>query len=55
MLEGVFVGDLETYLVSPTSKLLLMDEPERVARFLTEARLRFDGRLSVSCSKPYFL
>ena len=55
MLEGVYVGDLEAYIHQPTSKVLVMDEPERVAAFLPEARKQFAGRLSVSCSKPYFL
>ena len=55
MLDGIYVGDLERYLSGPTSKLLVMDEPDHVARYLTEARAQFDGRLSVSCSKPYFL
>lgn len=55
MLKGEYVGDLTRWLAEPTAKLLVMDEPERVARFLQEGRERFAGRLAVSCSKPYFL
>lgn len=55
LLKGVYVGDLTRWITAPTAKLLVMDEPERVARFLLEGRARFAGRLSVSCSKPYFL
>jgi len=55
MLEGIYVGDLEAYITEPTSKILLMDEPERIARYLAEGREQFAGRLSVSCSKPFFL
>lgn len=55
MLKGVYVGNLEAFITQPTPKILLMDEDERVARLLTEARSRFDGRASITCSKSWFL
>ena len=55
MMEGLFVGDLEQYIQEPRSKILMMAEPEKIASMLKEAREHFSGRLSVTCSKPYFL
>lgn len=54
-LEGECVGDLTRFIRQPVTKLLMMDEPERVASLLTEARALFEGRASFTCSKPYFL
>lgn len=54
-LQGVYVGDLEAYLTGPTSKILLMAEDARIAALLPVARAQFAGRLSVCCSKPYFM
>lgn len=55
MLTGVFVGNLEAFITQPTPKILLMDDAERVARLLIEARSRFEGRAAITCSKPWFL
>ena len=56
MLTGFYTPDLESFIREhPTSKILLMDREDRVARMLTEARERFAGRAAVTCSKPYFL
>ena len=55
MLKGVYVGDLETFIQEPRNKILMMAEPEKIAAMLREARQQFAGRLSVTCSKPYFL
>lgn len=56
MLSGVYVGDLETYLLNrQSSKILMMSEVETIAAMLEECRARFAGRVSVTCSKPYFL
>lgn len=55
MLTGEYVGDLSAFITKPTCKILMMDAPERIARLLEEARSRFDGRASLTCSKPYFL
>ncbi|MDD6051533.1 MAG: Cof-type HAD-IIB family hydrolase [Clostridiales bacterium] len=54
-LEGEFVGDLTAFIRKPVTKLLMMDEPERIAALLEEARALFAGRASLTCSKPYFL
>lgn len=54
-LEGECVGDLTAFITKPVSKLLMMDEPDRVARLLKEAQGLFAGRATLTCSKPYFL
>lgn len=54
-LNGACVGDLVAFIDHPVSKLLMMDEPARVASMLAEARELFAGRASLTCSKPYFL
>ena len=54
-LRGVYVGDLRDYIAQPTPKILMMDTPERVAELLREAQEAFAGRVSLTCSKPYFL
>ena len=54
-LEGECVGDLTAFIRKPVTKLLMMDEPDRVATLLTEAQALFAGRASLTCSKPYFL
>ncbi len=54
-LKGECVGDLTAFIRKPVTKLLMMDEPARVAELLEEARGIFAGRASLTCSKPYFL
>ena len=54
-LRGVYVGNLEAYIAEPTPKILMMDSPARVAELMEEARAVFDGRVALTCSKPYFL
>lgn len=54
-LEGEYVGDLTAFIRQPVTKLLMMDTPERIAALYKEARALFDGRASLTCSKPYFL
>jgi len=54
-LEGEYVGDLTAFIRKPVTKLLMMDTPERIAALYAEARSLFDGRASLTCSKPYFL
>ncbi|MGN0745634.1 MAG: Cof-type HAD-IIB family hydrolase [Aristaeellaceae bacterium] len=54
-LRGVYVGNLVQYIAQPTPKVLMMDEPARIAQLLEEGRRRFGDRLSVTCSKPHFL
>ena len=55
MLPGECVGDLQQFIREPRSKILMMAEEETIARMLVLARRRFEGRVSVTCSKPYFL
>ena len=54
-LTGVYVGDLEKYITQPRSKILMMDDEPKIAAMLKEARERFRGLASVTCSKPWFL
>ena len=54
-LQGRYVGDLETYIREPRSKILMMDHPDRIGIMLSDAREQFEGRLSVTCSKPHML
>ncbi|MBQ9252054.1 MAG: HAD family phosphatase [Clostridia bacterium] len=55
MLTGKYVGDLEVYIQEPRSKILMMASEEKISSMLQEARQRFQDRVSVTCSKPYFL
>ena len=55
MLKGEFVGDLRSFIREPRSKILMMADESLIADMLRKARERFAGRLSVTCSKPYFL
>ena len=54
-LRGVYVGDLVQFITTPTPKVLMMDDPARIARLLEEGRRLFGGRLALTCSKPHFL
>ena len=47
LLEGVYVGELDSAITEPTSKILLSDDPARIARLLLEARELFRGNGSV--------
>ena len=54
-LNGIFVGDLTKYICEPRNKILMMDSEQKISRLYHEAKKIFDGRASVTCSKPYFL
>ena len=54
-LPGEFVGDLENYIQEPRTKILMMADPEKIALMLADAKNRFSGKVSVTCSKPHFL
>ena len=54
-LPGEFVGDLVQYIREPRSKILMMAAPEKIAAMLEDARNRFSGKASVTCSKPHYL
>ncbi|MGN1021597.1 MAG: Cof-type HAD-IIB family hydrolase [Aristaeellaceae bacterium] len=54
-LHGVYVGDLVQFIAQPTPKVLMMDDPARIAQLLAEGRRLFGDRLSLTCSKPHFL
>jgi Cof subfamily protein (haloacid dehalogenase superfamily) len=49
------VGDLLTWLAEPPTKLVTIDEPEVLDGLEARLKARFDGRLYISKSLPYFL
>ncbi len=55
LLSGVYVGDLEAFIQEPRNKILMMDDESKITSMLQEARILFEGRASVTCSKPWFL
>jgi Cof subfamily protein (haloacid dehalogenase superfamily) len=50
-----FVGDLLAWLERPPTKLVVVDEPETLDRFKPQLLARFDGRLFIAKSLPFFL
>jgi Cof subfamily protein (haloacid dehalogenase superfamily) len=49
------VGDLLTWLDRPATKLVAVGEPRRLDVLEARMKARFDGRLYISKSLPYFL
>jgi Cof subfamily protein (haloacid dehalogenase superfamily) len=49
------VGDLLRWLRDPPTKLVVIDDPEVLDRLKQRLLARFDGRLYISKSLPYFL
>ncbi len=49
------VGDLLGWLEKPATKLVTVGEPEILDRLEQRLKARFDGRLYISKSLPYFL
>jgi Cof subfamily protein (haloacid dehalogenase superfamily) len=49
------VGDLLRWLHEPPTKLVVIDDPEVLDRLKQRLLARFDGRLYISKSLPYFL
>jgi hypothetical protein len=49
------VGDLLQWLDKPPTKLVVIDDPEVLNRLKQRMVERFDGRLYISTSLPYFL
>lgn len=54
-LKGEYVGKLSDYIQEPRNKIHLMDDEARISVLYREAVIRFDGRASVTCSKPVYL
>ncbi len=54
-LPGEYVGNLMSFIREPRTKILMMADEEKIAHMLIDARKRFEGIASVTCSKPYFL
>jgi Cof subfamily protein (haloacid dehalogenase superfamily) len=54
-LEIQVVGDLLAWLEAPPTKLVAVDDPERLDRLEARMKERFEGRLYISKSLPYFL
>jgi Cof subfamily protein (haloacid dehalogenase superfamily) len=49
------VGDLRTWLSEPPTKLVVIDDPEVLDGLERRMKSRFNGRLYISKSLPYFL
>jgi Cof subfamily protein (haloacid dehalogenase superfamily) len=49
------VGDLLTWLEEPPTKLVVIDDPQVLQDLKERMIARFDGRLYISTSLPYFL
>jgi len=49
------VGDLASWLEKPATKLVAVGEPRRLDVLEADMKARFDGRLYISKSLPYFL
>jgi Cof subfamily protein (haloacid dehalogenase superfamily) len=49
------VGDLLAWLEQPPTKLVVIDDPEVLDGLEAQMKTRFDGRLYISKSLPYFL
>ena len=54
-LEAHAVGDLLAWLDRPTTKIVVVGEPEGLDRLQDELRARFDGRAFIAKSLPIFL
>jgi Cof subfamily protein (haloacid dehalogenase superfamily) len=54
-LEIHIVGNLLRWLDAPPTKLVAVDDPERLEELEGRMKKRFDGRLFISKSLPYFL
>ena len=54
-LTGVYVGKLSEFIHEPRNKVLMIDREDKIASMLTEARALFEGRASITCSKPFYL
>ena len=54
-LEIHTVGDLLGWLERPPTKLVVVGDPDRLEGLKEDMRARFDGRLYISKSLPYFL
>ena len=55
MIEGQYVGDLESFITEPRNKILMIDDESVISRMYDDACRRFGGRVSVTRSKPFFL
>ena len=54
-LTGVYAGKLSEFIREPRNKILLIDNPDRIASMYAEAVEQFRGCASVTCSKPIYL
>jgi Cof subfamily protein (haloacid dehalogenase superfamily) len=54
-LEAHAVGDLVNWLKEPTTKIVIVGEPELLDTLQVDLRGQFDGRLFIAKSLPFFL
>lgn len=55
MLPGEYVGNLAEFIREPRCKILMMADERKIAQMLEAAKKEFENRVSVTCSKSYFL
>jgi len=53
--EAIPVGDLASFLKFPPTKILLIGEPEELAKIAEEIRGKLTGKVEVTTSNPRFL
>ena len=54
-LHGVYVGNLTGYVNEPRNKIIAIDHESKIASLLKTASAYFEGKVSVTCSKPIYL
>jgi len=54
-LRGIFRPEAASDWSIPSTKVLFIDQPEKIAELLETANSRFTGRFQITCSKPQFL
>lgn len=54
-LTGVYAGKLSGFIREPRNKILMIARETKIASMYTVARLLFEGKASVTCSKPFYL
>lgn len=54
-IPGKAVGSLEDFLVQEPTKVIMIDEPENILKWMERYKEKFDGRLQVAISKAHYL
>ncbi|MBM7581559.1 Cof subfamily protein (haloacid dehalogenase superfamily) [Caldicoprobacter guelmensis] len=54
-IPGKAVGSLDDFLVKEPTKLIMIDEPENILKWMEYYREKFSGKLQVTISKAHYL